>query len=268
MPEVWRSSACSSCTWGWGGRSLMAPTPAAPCRGTLRRTVRTPGGSVHCAAVRGHDRKVNKDLGVALWRVVVRAVILLILGTALTMLGTPVSVILAYYAVFFVFACMLLTERWTVIAGAAATLGFIGPIVSFWIRSRIDRGGTMARIVETVNAYDPLVALADDGVVNFLLTGSYPAITWLPFVFAGLAIGRLDLRQPRVRWRLVAVGAGMAAAAYTLSWLAIRGLGLDERLAATLDPDTGIPFGIDGFNQLYAEGMGAPCPPPTGRGCW
>lgn len=208
----------------------------------------------------GHDRKVNKDLGVALWRVVVRAVILLILGTALTMLGTPVSVILAYYAVFFVFACMLLTERWTVIAGAAATLGFIGPIVSFWIRSRIDRGGTMAKIVETVNAYDPLVALADDGVVNFLLTGSYPAITWLPFVFAGLAIGRLDLRQPRVRWRLVAVGAGMAAAAYTLSWLAIRGLGLDERLAATLDPDTGIPFGIDGFNQLYAEGMGGTVP--------
>ena len=67
-------------------------------------------------------RMLPKDLGVALWRVVVRAVILLILGTALTMLGTPVSVILAYYAVFFVFACMLLTERWTVIAGAASHL--------------------------------------------------------------------------------------------------------------------------------------------------
>lgn len=208
----------------------------------------------------GRDRKVNKDLGVALWRVVVRAVIMLALGTALTMLGTPVSVILAYYAVLFVFTCMLLTERWGIIAGAAAVLGVVGPIVSFWVRSLIDAGGTPARVVATVNAYDPFVALADDGVVNFLLTGSYPAITWLPFIFAGLAIGRLDLWDTRVRWRLVALGAGLAAAAYTLSYLAVRVAGVDARLAATVDPDTGAAFGAEGFDQLFVEGMGGTVP--------
>ncbi|WP_248592824.1 hypothetical protein [Thermobifida alba] len=208
----------------------------------------------------GRDRKVNKDLGVALWRVVVRAVIMLALGTALTMLGTPVSVILAYYAVLFVFTCMLLTERWGIIAGAAAVLGVVGPIVSFWVRSLIDAGGTPARVVATVNAYDPFVALADDGVVNFLLTGSYPAITWLPFIFAGLAIGRLDLWDTRVRWRLVALGAGLAAAAYTLSYLAVRVVGVDARLAATVDPDTGAAFGAEGFDQLFVEGMGGTVP--------
>ncbi len=208
----------------------------------------------------GHDRKVNKDLGMALWRVVVRAVVLLFLGTALTMLGTPVAVILAYYAVLFVFTCMLLTERWQIIAGAAAVLGVVGPVVSFWVRSLIDAGGTLKSVVDTVNAYDPFVALADDGVVNFLLTGSYPAITWLPFVFAGLAIGRLDLRQTRVRWRLVALGTVLAAAAYTVSWLAVRVFGVDARLAATVDPATGEVFGTEGFDQLFVEGIGGTVP--------
>lgn len=208
----------------------------------------------------GHDRKVNKDLGMALWRVVVRAVVLLFLGTALTMLGTPVAVILAYYAVLFVFTCMLLTERWQIIAGAAAVLGVVGPVVSFWVRSLIDAGGTLKSVVDTVNAYDPFVALADDGVVNFLLTGSYPAITWLPFVFAVLAIGRLDLRQTRVRWRLVALGTVLAAAAYTVSWLAVRVFGVDARLAATVDPATGEVFGTEGFDQLFVEGIGGTVP--------
>ncbi|KUP96890.1 DUF418 domain-containing protein, partial [Thermobifida cellulosilytica] len=198
--------------------------------------------------------------GMALWRVVVRAVVLLFLGTALTMLGTPVAVILAYYAVLFVFTCMLLTERWQIIAGAAAVLGVVGPVVSFWVRSLIDAGGTLKSVVDTVNAYDPFVALADDGVVNFLLTGSYPAITWLPFVFAGLAIGRLDLRQTRVRWRLVALGTVLAAAAYTVSWLAVRVFGVDARLAATVDPATGEVFGTEGFDQLFVEGIGGTVP--------
>ncbi|MEY9212027.1 DUF418 domain-containing protein [Thermobifida halotolerans] len=208
----------------------------------------------------GHDRKVNRDLGMALWRVIVRAAVMLALGTALTMLGTPVSVILAYYAVFFVFAAMLLTERWGIIAGAAAVLGVLGPVVSFWVRSLIAADGTVAGIVDTVNAYDPLVALADDGIVNFLLTGSYPAITWLPFVFAGLAIGRLDLHSTRVRWRLVALGTILAAASYTVSWLAVRVLGVDARLAATLDPGIGAPYGAEGFDLLFTEGLGGTVP--------
>src|SRR5690606_150552 len=85
-------------------------------------------------------------------------------------------------------------------------------------------------------------------------------ITWLPFIFAGLAIGRLDLWDTRVRWRLVALGAGLAAAAYTLSYLAVRVAGVDARLAATVDPDTGAAFGAEGFDQLFVEGMGGTVP--------
>jgi hypothetical protein len=39
----------------------------------------------------------------------------------------------------------------------------------------------------------PDVAIGGDGVLQLLFTGGYPAVTWMPFVFAGMALGRLDL---------------------------------------------------------------------------
>ncbi|WP_243742588.1 heparan-alpha-glucosaminide N-acetyltransferase domain-containing protein [Actinorugispora endophytica] len=209
----------------------------------------------------GRERKVNKDLGVALWRVITRGVVMLFAGTALTMLGTSVSVILAYYAVFFVLAGMVLTERWGVVAFAAAVLGVAGPVASYWLRGVIAEGGTPGRVVGAVNAYDPFVLLADDGIVNFLLTGYYPAITWMPFVFAGLAIGRLDLRSTRVRWRLVALGSGLAAAAYGVSWVVLDVLGGVGRLAASVNPETGAAYGADGVALALYEGLPGVVPP-------
>ncbi|QBI54318.1 DUF418 domain-containing protein [Streptomonospora litoralis] len=171
--------------------------------------------------------------GVALWRVVIRGLIMLPLGVALTMLGTPVSVILAYYAAFFVLAVPLIDERWKVVAGTAAVLAVAGPLVSFWLRSMIEGEGALSGPVAAINAYDPLVAASGSGVVDLLVTGAYPALTWLPFVLAGLAIGRLDLRSLRVRAWLVGVGAGLAALGYGLSWVAMNAMGGRDRLEAT-----------------------------------
>lgn len=209
----------------------------------------------------GHRRKINADLAVALWRVVTRAVLMLLAGTALTMLDTDVSVILAYYAVFFVLASTLLTERWRIVAGLAAALGVIGPVLSHWLRALILRGGTPAKIVDTVDAFDPFVALANDGVVNFLLAGGYPAITWMPFVLAGLTIGRLDLHATRVRWTLVGLGTGLAVLAYGTSWLVLDVLGGTERLAASENPETGAAFGQAGLTALRYEGLPGTAPP-------
>ncbi|GLU48458.1 hypothetical protein [Nocardiopsis ansamitocini] len=208
----------------------------------------------------GVHRKVNKDLGVALWRVVVRGLVMLVLGTALTMMGTPVSVILAYYAVFFVLTAMLLTERWQMVAGTAALLGVVGPVVSFVVRGLIEDEGPLFGVVEAINSYDPFVALADEGVVDFLLTGSYPAITWMPFVLAGLAIGRLDLRSVRVRWLLVVSGFAVAGAAYGVSWLAMNVLGGAERLAGGFDPLMGAAYGPAGLEEVLYEGFGGTVP--------
>ncbi|MFC3997562.1 DUF418 domain-containing protein [Nocardiopsis sediminis] len=178
----------------------------------------------------GSTPRTGADMGVALWRVVVRGLLMLPLGTALTMLGAPVAVILAYYAVFFVLAVPLLQERWKIVAGTTAVLAVAGPLASFWLRGLI-AGGPLRAAAAAVDAYDPLVALGADGLLDLLLTGAYPAFTWLPFVLAGLAIGRLDLRAARVRWCLVGVGAALAAGAHGVSWVVLGPLGGRERLA-------------------------------------
>ncbi|WP_343233390.1 hypothetical protein [Streptomonospora sp. PA3] len=174
----------------------------------------------------------GRAMGVALWRVVIRGLIMLPVGVGLTMLDTPVSVILAYYAAFFVLAVPFIDERWKVVAGTAAALAAAGPVASFWLRGMID-DGALTRPVALINAYDPLVALSGSGLVDLLLTGSYPAATWLPFVLAGLAIGRLDLTSMRVRAWLTAAGAALAALGYGLSWIAMNLMGGRQRLEAT-----------------------------------
>ncbi|WP_270070710.1 heparan-alpha-glucosaminide N-acetyltransferase domain-containing protein [Streptomonospora mangrovi] len=171
-------------------------------------------------------------MGIALWRVVIRGLAMLPLGVALTMLDTPIAVILAYYAVFFVLAVPLIDERWRIVAGCAAALALAGPTASFWLRRMIDQG-PLRDAAATLNTYDPLVAWSGSGLLDLLLTGSYPALTWLPYVLAGLAIGRLNLRSIRVRATLTAAGAALAATAYTASWAAMDLMGGRQRLDAT-----------------------------------
>ncbi|GAB3451039.1 heparan-alpha-glucosaminide N-acetyltransferase domain-containing protein [Streptomonospora sediminis] len=182
----------------------------------------------------GSSPATGHAMGIALWRVVIRGLIMLPLGVALTMLGTPVSVILAYYAAFFLLAVPLIDERWKVVAGGAAVLAVAGPLVSFWLRGMIEgEGAPLSGPVATVNGYDPLVALSGSGILDLLVTGSYPALTWLPYVLAGLAIGRLDLHSLRVRAWLVGAGAALAGLGYGVSWLAMNVMGGRERLSQT-----------------------------------
>nr|WP_281381973.1 heparan-alpha-glucosaminide N-acetyltransferase domain-containing protein [Nocardiopsis mwathae] len=200
----------------------------------------------------GSAPKSGHDMGVALWRVVIRGLIMLPIGTLLTMTGTPVSVILAYYAVFFVLAAPLMDERWKIVAGTAAILAVLGPVVSFYLRRLMEPGGALAAPVDAVNSYDPFVSWSGEGFVDFLVTGSYPAITWMPFVLAGLAIGRLNLRSTKVQLALAGVGAGLAAAAYTASWAAMRVLDVRSSLEASFDPDRA---GADTVGQALREGL-------------
>ncbi|MBV2363148.1 heparan-alpha-glucosaminide N-acetyltransferase domain-containing protein [Streptomonospora nanhaiensis] len=180
----------------------------------------------------GSTPATGHTMGIALWRVLIRGLAMLPLGVALTMLDTPIAVILAYYAVYFVLAVPLIDERWRIVAGCAAALALAGPLASFWLRRMIDQG-PLRDAAAAVNTYDPLVALSGSGVIDLLLTGSYPALTWLPYVLAGLAIGRLDLRSTRVRAALTATGTALAALAYTASWAAMDLMGGRQRLDAT-----------------------------------
>lgn len=92
------------------------------------------------------------------------------------------------------------------------------------------------------------------GVLDLLLTGFYPAITWMPFVVAGMALARLDLAAPAVQWRLAVLGAALTVAAYGMSLLlagkdALRSMAEDGKSSVGSAPES---FGSGSF-----EGHGA-----------
>lgn len=145
----------------------------------------------------------------AVVKVVVRALILLALGTVLTMAEAPVDVILAFYGLYFLLVLPLYrlsTGPLAVLAGGAA---LILPQVLYVVR-------------QAIGDEDFRMPGEPDGIVALLFTGTYPALTWIPFVIAGMAVARLDLAATTVRLRLALAGAALAVAGYGGSWLALH----------------------------------------------
>ncbi|WP_215453090.1 DUF418 domain-containing protein [Streptomyces sp. ATCC 21386] len=150
-------------------------------------------------------------------RIVIRAVVLLVLGTVLTMLKTGILVILAFYGVYFLLALPLIRLRARTLAIIAAVLAVVGPQAAFGLKWLLGESGA-----KSIDAYDPIARLGGDGLLGLLLHGNYPAITWMPFVIAGMALARLDLAAGAVQRRLAALGPALIALGYGTAWLAAK----------------------------------------------
>ncbi|MEU1107163.1 DUF418 domain-containing protein [Streptomyces tibetensis] len=146
-------------------------------------------------------------------RIAIRAVVLLALGTVMAMEYGGV-IILGFYGVYFLLALPLVRLRAVTLAMIAAGLALVMPQVAFVLTTRLSES-----VQQSINAYDPLRHLSGVGVLDLLLTGFYPALTWMPFVIAGMALGRMDLSAAAVQRRLAALGAGLVVGAYGLSLL-------------------------------------------------
>jgi uncharacterized membrane protein YeiB len=141
-------------------------------------------------------------------RIVVRALAIFLIGVALTALDTNIIVILEYYALMFLFAVPMI--RWRarhlfILAGAWAV---VSPVIVVLL-------GTVAA------AYG---GSEENLLVELLVTGGYPVIAWMSFLWFGMGLGRLDLTSVRVGSTLLGIGVGLALLGY--------GAGV-----ATADPD-------------------------------
>ncbi|AXE87462.1 DUF418 domain-containing protein [Streptomyces sp. Go-475] len=146
-------------------------------------------------------------------RIAIRAVLLLALGTVMAMEYGGV-IILGFYGVYFLLALPLVRLSARTLAIIAAGLALVMPQLAFVLTM-----GLSESVQQSINAYDPLRHLSEVGVLDLLLTGFYPALTWMPFVIAGMALGRMDLSAAAVQRRLAALGAGLVVGAYGLSLL-------------------------------------------------
>lgn len=192
---------------------------------------------VSLAIMSGRERPVaGRELSRARSRILLRALVLFGLGLILSLPPTNVAVILHYYAVCFALALPLLRLPPRVLLPLAAAIAALVPLAL----APLD---TMP--------LGALPELARFGL-DLLATGYYPALLWIAFVLAGLAIGRMRLAEPRTQWTLLVGGAALAAIGYGAGTL-LGGEGL-----ASLEPHSGTTFEVLGSGG-FAVAMLALC---------
>lgn len=140
-----------------------------------------------------------------------RALWLVPVGLVLSVIGTPVAVILQYYALWFLLAAPVL--RWSTRALAALTaVGMlVGPTVLVW--AQVTHPEWYAPRAEGIAGRGAWLGEFGD----VLLTGYYPTVSWIWLVYAGMLLARSDLRSDRVSWILLAGGAAVATGTYTVA---------------------------------------------------
>lgn len=168
-------------------------------------------------------------------RLAIRAPLLIALGLLLTEMRTGFLVILAYYGACFLIAIPFLRLRSRALAIVATVVALVMPLVSYAIRSSVAPREMIDLLVD-VNLAALTTAPPGEIVLILLLTGTFPAATLMAYVFAGMAIGRLDLADPRTCRRLLGGGASLAVVVYGASWVATDLLGGMQRVYASLAP--------------------------------
>ncbi|SDY08040.1 Uncharacterized membrane protein YeiB [Geodermatophilus africanus] len=175
----------------------------------------------------GRRRPTGRRWTAAAASLLVRAVLI---GAVGLLLGYVVpadfaSVILPYYAVLFLLAVPLLSLSIRTLVGLAATIAVAMPLLSHVLRAGTELVDPVPNLTFGALVDDPLHALRE-----LALTGVYPALPWAAYLCAGLAVGRALLTSRRTVLVVLLVGAGLAVAARTTSWLLLDVLGGRARL--------------------------------------
>lgn len=113
----------------------------------------------------------------ARFKIIVRALCIFVVGELLTSLNSYIAVILQSYAVLFIVAVFLLRARRRWLMTIAFVWAVVGPLL--------------------VAVWEPLASTQELGIpmMDLLVWGNYPVLTWIPFIVIGLAIGRTDLTK-------------------------------------------------------------------------
>jgi uncharacterized membrane protein len=166
----------------------------------------------------GRRRPAPGERAAAAASVAVRAALLALIGLALGDISTDVDVILMAYSALFLLAVPLLGLGPIALTVATASIALLTPF-----------------LMQGVRDYLPEPSLTDPGfaslqdpaelVSSLLLTGVYPALPWMAYLCAGLAIGRLMRPSAQFASRLLCGGLLLAAVSWWSSSLLLNRFG-------------------------------------------
>ncbi len=167
--------------------------------------------------------------------IAVRAFLIAVpIGMALGYADEELGLILPYYGLFFLLAIPLLGLRPRTLAWIACVLVVVGPLVLHWTNS-LGWDDLYKNNIPFTAFIHPIGSLK-----MLLFTGDYPAVVYMIYICAGLAIGRIDLFSTRVAVWLFVGGLVMAVTAWLVSTWILLDLGGVHHLAAAgaVDPGT------------------------------
>lgn len=214
----------------------------------------------------GRRPKQGRDRTRVALKLATRAPLLVALGLWLTSLETGYMVILAYYGACFLFAIPWLRASAKALAIAAIVTAVAAPLLSHLARVQL--------LPRDLMFYAPDLT-ADDvtstGLLKaatvLVLTGTFPALTLMAYVFAGMSIGRMDLTSRSVCRRLFFGGSALVVGGYLVSWFATGPLGGMQAVYRSLEPaaaQAGMsPSEFFRLHQTWIHGT-----PPTTSWAW
>lgn len=217
----------------------------------------------------GSSPAEGTDWRKALTRIACRATLMLALGVLMNnVFIVPVWVIITYYGGLFLLSLPFLRLGARGLTWLASAVIVAAPILSWFIR----QAHFPKTLIET-----PLYDLrleqltswsgAAEFIATLLLTGVFPTIIWIGFVFAGMAIGRLDLTSRRVALILSLCGTTLALLSYASSWISLHILGGANKIYETIQAHADaarIP--VDHYLQLNLFKVHGT--PPTDTPAW
>ena len=131
--------------------------------------------------------------------VLIRALFVFLLGVVLASLGSEIAIILDYYAIMFVLVTPLLFLPRIALGVLLVFFAFAAP--------------ALAALVDETEPASSFVDVARE----YLLTGYYPALVWVPFLLAGLVAARSGLTKPSTQMVMIVVGTVSAIAGYQVA---------------------------------------------------
>ncbi|MFI7583234.1 heparan-alpha-glucosaminide N-acetyltransferase domain-containing protein [Kocuria sp. M1N1S27] len=153
-----------------------------------------------------------------------RAAVIALVGFLVGFVAPPVNNILIYYGMFFLLAIPFLGLRIRHLLISSAAFLLVAPFLMQWsldvLPAHVYGNPTLWNLVT-----EPVTVLS-----QLLLTGTYPALPYMAYLCAGIALGRMNLTSRRVQLWLAGAGAALALLAYAVSMAALLVFGVYDRI--------------------------------------
>ncbi|HET9498815.1 MAG TPA: heparan-alpha-glucosaminide N-acetyltransferase domain-containing protein [Marmoricola sp.] len=172
--------------------------------------------------VTGRERRA-RAAGLAM-----RALVVAAIGMLLGHLGSGIAVVLTYYGLLFLIGLPFLRLRARSLFLLSALTLSVVPVLSQLLRPHLPEPTLVSPNFDMLT--DPWRLLTE-----LAFTGYYPVLAWAAYLFAGMAIGRLDLSRARTAVDLLVTGALVAAAGWFVSEALLARPGVMATLRETYD---------------------------------